>query len=321
MAFYPLSNRVKNFRDVLEATEIQLQESNVYCGHGYESPHDEAVALVLAAAQLPITTGSEILEKNVPDDVLERLATYLERRTLAREPTAYIIGKSWLGPLMFKADKRALIPRSPLREVIETGFSPWWQGSDQGSKQGSEWGKQVAEPRCIVDVCCGGGSLGLLAAWAFPHADVLLLDIDQDALALASENRAQHALANATLQQADLLSSVAENTADIILANPPYVDADDMAALPQEYLHEPSLALAAGNDGLDLVHTLMRQAALSLTHGGMLFLEVGNSWPALEQSYPNFPFTWLTFECGGHGVCVLSKSELNSLFGSTLSPT
>lgn len=287
---------LSTFSELLSRTELRLAQADICFGHGYECAHDEAVALVLAAANLPVTTGREILDR-APDKVTtERLEQFMRRRITNREPVAYITGRAWLGPLQFIADTRALVPRSPLMSVIESGFGPWWQGDD---------------PSSIVDVCCGGGSLGLLAAWAFPAAQVTLLDIDSAALSLAHENLALHALNNVTIDQGDLLEPIVDSqTVDIILANPPYVDAIDMANLPAEYLHEPRLALAAGTDGLDLVHRLLAQAAHLLSPVGLLFLEVGNSWEALEAAYPNCAFTWLELEAGGHGVCVLTRSEL-----------
>lgn len=286
---------VPSFKTVLLAAEQALIDANIYCGHGYDSPHDEAVALVLAAAQLPSTTGKEVLDMPWPPGAQERLTLFLEQRTGQRLPTAYIIGEAWLGPLMFKTDTRALIPRSPIMGLIGNVFEPWWQGG---------------APSHVVDVCCGGGSLGLLAAWTFPDARVSLLDIDPAALALAEENRQLHQLDNVSLQLGDLLAPVQGQKADIILANPPYVDAGDMASLPAEYHHEPRLALAAGDDGLDLVHRLLVQAADILTADGLLVLEVGNSWPALEQAYPDQVFIWLNPEVGGHGLCVLYGSDL-----------
>jgi ribosomal protein L3 glutamine methyltransferase len=229
------------------------------------------------------------------------LSDFVEQRVVQRKPVAYIIGRGWLGHLAFVSDTRALVPRSPLMEFVYDGFSPWWAGDAPGA---------------IVDVCCGGGSLGILAASVFPDAQVVCLDIDPGASAQARENIALHGLAGrVTTLRGDLLQPLAPLSADIILANPPYVDAEDMAALPPEYLWEPTLALAAGFDGLDLVHQLLRQAARVLKSDGCLFLEVGNSWPALEQAYPEFEFLWLEPACGGHGITALSASDLNTLLG------
>lgn len=288
---------MKTYRQVLIETEQTLINAGVFCGHGYESEHDEAVALVLAAAELPDNTGAEILDEAVPEAALVQLTDWVSQRTDARVPVAYLTGWAWLGPLKFRSDSRALVPRSPLMSVVMDGFEPWYQGPLDH----------------VVDVCCGGGSLGLLAAAGLPETKVTLLDIDDDALSLAQENRDLTGLASVTIAKSDLLSVLPDACCDVVLANPPYVDAQDMADLPPEYRHEPSLALEAGADGLDLVHRLLIDAYRVLHPEGVLFLEVGNSWPALETSYPQFAFCWLELASGGHGVCVINKGELSDL--------
>lgn len=298
-ALYGRVNTVLTYRDLLTETEQSLENATIHCGHGYESPHDEAVALVLAAADLPISTGVEILDLIVPEVVQARLSNWLHERIEQRRPVAYIIERAWLGALCFDCDERALVPRSPIMELVEEGFEPWLQNR---------------YPSHIIDVCCGGGSLGLLAAMHFADAKVTLADIDEQALALAHQNIVNHQLAErVSLQLGDLLGAFPPESADIILANPPYVDALDMACLPPEYHHEPRHALAAGEDGLDLVHRLLQQARDVLKPHGLLFLEVGNSWEALGQAYPHFPFLWLDLSCGGHGVTVLTHADLVSV--------
>ena len=294
--------RVQTFRDVLISTEQALLQGGVFCGHGYVDCHDEAVALVLAAACRDPESGTEILGQFVDDDSLRTLSDFLDQRIQGRVPTAYITGRAALGGLSFRCDKRALVPRSPLMAVVLDDYRPWFQG---------------AVPRRILDVCCGGGSLGLLAAFYEPDSEVFLMDLDEQALALAWLNLKDHSLPNAFCLRADLMTALAPGTADIILANPPYVDALDMNSLPPEYQHEPRVALAAGEDGLDLVHPLLQQAERVLAPGGVLFLEVGNSAPALEQAYPDLAFTWLALESGGHGVCAIGKSELGFLRTTT----
>lgn len=288
---------MKTYRQVLIETEQTLIKAAVFCGHGYESEHDEAVALVLAAAELPDNTGAEILDETMPEAALLQLADWVSKRTEERIPVAYLTGWAWLGPLKFRSDSRALVPRSPLMSVVMDGFEPWYHGPVDH----------------VVDVCCGGGSLGLLAAAGLPETKVTLLDIDDDALSLARENRQLTGLDSVTIAKSDLLAVLPDACCDVVLANPPYVDAQDMADLPPEYRHEPSLALEAGADGLDLVHRLLAEACRVLRPEGVLFLEVGNSWPALEASYPQVPFYWLELPCGGHGVCVINKGELSNL--------
>lgn len=282
------------FRDILISTQDQLVEAGVFCGHGYESEHDEAVALVLAAASLsPLETGTEILDEPYPYEAEKILSEFVGKRCLKRLPVAYIIGEAWLGPLCFKSDSRALVPRSPVAELVLNQLQPWYQG---------------ASPQVIVDVCCGGGSLGMLAKWVFPHSQVLLSDIDADAVSLAQENALSHNVD--VVVRADLLTWCADDSVDVILANPPYVDADDMQGLPAEYLHEPGLALAGGNDGLDLVRVMLVDAARILRLDGMLVLEVGNSVDALEELSPLLPPLWVELEQGGHGVAVFMARDL-----------
>ncbi len=291
---------MKTFRELLIDTEQQLLFADLFFGHGYDSAHDEAVALVLAAAALPVDTGAEILDIASTQQIVATLSEFLVRRIQNREPVAYIIGQAWLGPLMFKADRRAIIPRSPIMSSVMTGFAPWWPASRQ--------------PEVIIDLCAGGGSLGVLAAEVFPDARLYLLDIDASALALANENIIFHGVINrASVIQTDLLSALSAASADVILANPPYVDQADMDALPEEYRYEPRHALAAGFDGLDLVHRIIAEAAVVLRKPGLLILEVGNSWSTLEAAYPDFAFIWLEIAEGGHGVTVLDTDDLQRL--------
>lgn len=282
------------FRDTLTSTENQLLDAGVFCGHGYESEHDEAVALVLAAASLsPLETGTEVLDEVYPVEAEETLTKFLNARCDTRLPVAYITGEAWLGPLCFKSDSRALVPRSPVAEIVLNQFQPWYQGT---------------YPRVIVDVCCGGGSLGMLAKLVFPDAQVLISDIDGDAIELARENAAVHAV-DAVIR-ADLLTWCADGSVDVILANPPYVDAEDMRDLPPEYLHEPRLALSGGDDGMDLVRVMLVDAARILRAGGILILEVGNSIEALEGLSPLLSPLWVDLEQGGHGVAVFMAQDL-----------
>ncbi len=282
------------FRDILISTENQLINAAVFCGHGYESEHDEAVALVLAAASLsPFETGTEVLDKVYPAEAEEILVSYLSARCEERLPVAYITGEAWLGPLCFKSDRRALVPRSPVAELVLNELQPWYEGTS---------------PSVIVDVCCGGGSLGMLAKRVFPSAKVLLSDIDADAVDLARENAVLHEVD--AVVRADLLAWCADDSVDVILANPPYVDAEDMRDLPPEYFHEPGLALRGGEDGLDLVRVMLVDAARILRAGGILILEVGNSVEALEGLSPLLPPLWAELEQGGHGVAVFMAQDL-----------
>ncbi|MDB2377469.1 50S ribosomal protein L3 N(5)-glutamine methyltransferase [Luminiphilus sp.] len=282
------------FRDMLIDTEDALISAGVFFGHGYESAHDEAVALVLTAAdRSPTDTGTEILEVEYPEQARQRLDEFVSKRCVTRLPLAYITQVAWLGPLCFKSDARALVPRSPVASLIMSGFAPWYSGP---------------YPAVIVDVCCGGGSLGMLAKTVFPDALVVLSDLDRDALSLAQENREDHPVDG--IVRADLLSWCADRSVDIILANPPYVDAEHMQDLPPEYLHEPGLALDGGDDGLDLVSLLLWDAARILKPKGLLVLEVGYSVEALENLSEDLVPLWVELEHGGEGVAIFMAQDL-----------
>jgi len=282
------------FREILIDTEAELLNADVFFGHGYESAHDEAVALVLAAADLSLMdTSAAILDADYPSTASLKLRSFLNARCEERLPVAYITGEAWLGHLCFKSDERALVPRSPVAEVVLNAFEPWYQGPD---------------PQVIVDVCCGGGSLGMLAKSMFPTAQVLLSDLDHAALSLASENSQIHAVDG--IVRGDLLSWCQALCVDIIIANPPYVDARDMQGLPAEYHHEPGLALSGGDDGLDLVRVLLRDAARILRPTGLLILEVGNSFEALDELSEQLHPIWVELEQGGHGVAVFMAQDL-----------
>lgn len=288
------AEQMTTFREILIAAETELLSAELFFGHGYESAHDEAVALVLAAADCSLVdTNAAILDTGYPVTALPKLGSFLTARCQERLPVAYIIGEAWLGHLCFKSDARALVPRSPVAELVLNQFEPWYQGPD---------------PQVIIDVCCGGGSLGMLAKSLFPSTQVLLSDLDSAALSLASENSQIHAVD--AIVRADLLSWCGSSCVDIIIANPPYVDADDMQELPAEYRHEPGLALAGGDDGLDLVRVLLTDAARILRPTGLLILEVGTSFGALDDLSDQLHPIWVDLAYGGHGVAVFMAQDL-----------
>ena len=280
----------------------RLENSEVFFGHGTDNPWDEAVQLVLAAAGLPAGADASVLSLALDAESFGRISELLARRIQQREPLPYLLGKAWFAGLEFRCDRRAIIPRSPLAELILDDYRPWYAGPQPGR---------------LLDLCCGGGCIGLAAAHYQPTMMVDLVDLDPQALELAAENAAQLGLeARANIICADLFAGLGTQRYDIILSNPPYVDATDLASMPAEYLHEPELALGSGTDGLHLTRRILAGAADHLQQHGLLVVEVGNSWPALEQLYPEVAFTWLEFEQGGHGVFVLSAKELQDYSAS-----
>jgi len=290
-----------NAKTVLEAihqVEKILVESDVYCGHGTDNTWDEAVFLVLGACNFPLTSGEEVAELELSVFQRERVQVWLERRAIDREPLAYISGTAWFGGLEFLCDKRALVPRSPLAEVIQHRFEPWHTGPVDK----------------VLDLCCGGGSLGLLTAVEFERVRVVLADIDHDALTLAQDNIVHLGLSErAELVKSDVMTGFSRQTFDVVLCNPPYVDQGDMATLPAEYLHEPGVALASGGDGLDFTRALLAQLPTFLHDQSTVFLELGNSWEHFDALFQEYPITWLEFEQGGWGVCALSKFDIEEL--------
>jgi ribosomal protein L3 glutamine methyltransferase len=208
----------------------------------------------------------------------------------------YLTGEAWFAGMPFYVNPSVLIPRSPIAELIERGFYPWAH----------------TPPERVLDLCCGGGCIGIACANYLPDTRVDLADISSDALVVAEDNIRRYGLEErVSCYQGDLFSALPEGRCyDLIVCNPPYVDAADMASLPAEYLHEPVLALAAGKDGLDLLRVILAQAADYLNEQGILIVEVGNSWQALEQAFPHLPFMWFEFERGGHGVFLLDRAQL-----------
>lgn len=281
-------------RDFVRWGTSRFTEAGLWFGHGTDNAWDEAVVLVCAALHLPLQSGPNVLDARLLDSEKRRVLEFLERRVEERVPAPYITGEAWFAGLKFQVDERVLVPRSPFAELIEQGFSPWL----------------VRAPERILDLCTGSGCIGIACALAFPGAEVDLADISVDALDVAEANIAQHELERRVRTVETDLCDGLEEAYDLIVCNPPYVDADDYAAMPDEYHSEPALALAAGPDGLDLVHRLLREAADWLQDDGLLFVEVGNSALALEERYPEIPFTWVELERGGDGIFVLTRDEL-----------
>ncbi len=286
-----------NVGEALEYCTAELERSRVFFGHGADSAWDEAVQLVLTVVDLPLSADERVLSHPVSRQQRDRLNALLTQRIDQRIPMAYLLGRAWFAGLELRCDERAIIPRSPIGELIVEGFAPWYSGPAVAS---------------VLDLCCGGGAIGLATAHHFPEARVDLVDLDPRALELARENVGLLDLSGRVeLIQSDLFSLLADRRYDLILSNPPYVDASDLASMPEEYHHEPVLALASGIDGLDITRRVLAQAADYLLPRGLLIVEVGNSWKALEQAFPRVPFTWIDLEQGGHGVFALSAKELH----------
>ncbi|HWV13904.1 MAG TPA: 50S ribosomal protein L3 N(5)-glutamine methyltransferase [Cellvibrio sp.] len=269
--------------------------ASLYFGHGTDNAWDEAEQLVLHAIHLLPPLGDEWLGARLTRSERERVLENLQRRIQERIPAAYITGQAWFAGLCFHVDERVLVPRSPLAELIQQHFAPWLK----------------REPGRILDLCTGSGCIGIACAHYFPEAEVQLSDISYDALAVAEENIQLHGLQDRVFAlQSDLFAGLQGQKFDLIVSNPPYVDAEDLASMPDEYHAEPEIGLGSGDDGLDFTRRLLREASDYLTPDGILVVEVGNSWVALEAAYPSLAFTWVEFERGGHGVFLLAAQDL-----------
>jgi len=292
-----LCDDLHTVRDFIRWTISRCNQANIFQGHGYDDLWDEAVALVLYAIDLPWDTDPRVQDGRLTRTEKHKTIGLLKRRILERTPTAYLTGIGWFVGLPFNVDERVLIPRSPIGELIEQQLQPWIEPDSVNS---------------LLDMCTGSGCIGIACAAAFPNAAVECTDISQDALAVAKQNVALHGMEEqVNLIYSDLFDALDGRCYDVIVSNPPYVDALDMASLPDEYKHEPELALEAGSDGLDLVRKMLADLSRHLNPGGIAIIEVGNSWQALEEAYPGVPFTWLEFERGGHGVFLLTKEQID----------
>jgi ribosomal protein L3 glutamine methyltransferase len=283
-------------RDAIQQSQHVLEDAGVYFGHGTDNALDEAAWLVSHAAGLPPDFSDQLLDQVLTEAQYQAAMALLEKRITSRLPAAYLLEEAWFAGHRFYVDARVLVPRSPIAELIRDQFRPWLE---------------PGQVRYVLDLCTGSGCIAIATALALPEAQVDAVEISRDALNVARINVASYDLASRlALVESDLFSALTGRRYDLIVSNPPYVDAEDMAALPEEYRHEPALGLAAGEDGLALVIPMLQQAPAYLNPQGVLIVEVGNSAAALQARFPQVPFTWLEFSQGGEGVFLLEASQL-----------
>lgn len=288
--------RLRTIRDIVRFGASAFNEAGLCFGHGTDNAVDEALALALHALHLDYSLEREFLDCVLTDAEVGRIYELFRRRIEERRPAAYLTGQTQFAGFRFAVDERVVIPRSPFAELVLRRFEPWLDPAGVGR---------------ILDLACGSGCIGIACAHLFPESEVDLADRDADALAVAAQNVAAHGLeARTRILRGDLFSALGASRYDLIVCNPPYVDAASYAALPPEYAHEPRVGLESGAEGLDYALAVLAAAAQHLAEDGLLFLEVGEARPALERRRPRLALTWVDLEHGGEGIAMISKAEL-----------
>ena len=291
-----IANELLTIRDFIRFSVSCFEASEIFCGHGTQNTYDEAVWLILGALQLPHDSLNNFLDARLTLKERHQLVSLIHRRTNDRVPTAYLINEAWLGEYKFYVDERVIVPRSFIAELLREQLYPW-----------------VENPEAIehaADICTGSGCLAILLADAFPNAFIDAVDLSTKALEVATINVNDYELeSQIQLIQSDLLVELKDKKYDLIISNPPYVNAPSMQSLPEEYHREPEIALASGSDGLDHVRTLLDQAKHHLTENGLLIVEIGHNREALEIAFPRLPFIWLEVSAGDQFVFLLRKSD------------
>ena len=284
-------------RDWLRLAVSAFTEAKLSFGHGSANAYDEAAYLILHTLHLPLDTLAPFLDARLTAKEKNALRTLFTQRVEKRLPAAYLTHEAWLGEFRFYVDERVIVPRSFIAELLQQQLSPWVENPDQ--------------IKTVLDMCTGSGCLAILAAHAFPNATVDAVDISLGALNVAQRNIDDYKLNDRiSLIESDLFANLQGKKYDVILSNPPYVDAASVASLPKEYLHEPKLALGSGSDGLDATRFILNLAGQYLSKNGVLIVEIGHNRDALEVAYPQLPFTWLEVSAGDEFVFMLHKNNL-----------
>lgn len=287
---------LKTIKDFVRWGASRFNEAGLFFGHGTDNAIDEAAHLVLSGLHLEPGLSAAFHDCRLTPAESWVVAALIERRLVERVPAAYLTGCAWFAGLEFIVDEHVLVPRSPIAELIEAGFHPWIEPDRVGR---------------VLDLCTGSGCIGIAAAVYLPDADVDLVDISAEALAVARRNVERHGVEDRVrVLESDLFETLGGNRYDVIVSNPPYVSRAELESLPAEYHREPSLGLLGGEDGLDIVVRILSEADHFLTEDGILIVEVGSSAQALERRFPEVTFTWLDFERGGDGVFLLTRQQL-----------
>lgn len=282
-------------QDILRWAVSRFNAANLYYGHGTDNPWDEAMQLILPSLFLPLDTSEYIHTSRLTSSERKCIVELVTRRVNERIPIAYLTNKAWFCGMEFYVDERVLVPRSPIGELINNRFNALLPHP----------------PRRILDMCTGSGCIAIACSYAFQEAEVDAVDISSEILEVACRNIKAHDVEHRVLPIcSDLFHNIPIIQYDLIVTNPPYVDAQDISNLPQEFCFEPKIGLVAGDDGLKLVRRILSYAPNYLSDDGVLICEVGNSMTHLVKQYPDIPFSWIDFENGGVGVFMLTKKQL-----------
>ncbi len=297
--FEQAQSELSTLRDLMRFAVSRFNEANLFFGHGTDNAWDEAAYLLLHSLHLPVDQLDPYMDARLTSGERTAALNLIRRRMTERLPASYPTHEAWLGDYRFYVDERVIVPRSHIAELLREQLSPW-----------------VDDPwaiRRVLDMCTGSGCLAILAAEAFPEATVDAVDLSPDALAVAERNVKDYALEERVrLIQSDAFSAIPREKYDLIISNPPYVNAESMASLPDEYRREPEMALASGEDGLDFVRNLLKEASHHLTPDGVLVVEIGHNKDELERAFPRLSFVWLDTSAGDRFVFMLRRKDLNA---------
>jgi ribosomal protein L3 glutamine methyltransferase len=290
-------------RDLLRFGVSRFNEAKLFFGHGSTNAYDEAVYLLLHTLHLPIDQLDPWLDARVLESERDLVLSIFKRRVKERLPAAYLTNEAWLGEHKFYVDKRVIVPRSYIAELLRDDLQPWIQDAESVDS--------------VLDLCTGSGCLAILAALSFPNAVVEAVDLSPDALDVARRNIQDYRLeSRVKLIESDMNKALKNRKYDLIISNPPYVTEESMGALPDEYRHEPMMALASGEDGLDHVRVILENAPKHLKDDGVLIVEVGHNREGVEAAFPDIPFVWPETSAGDGVVFLLNKAEIEERMGS-----
>ncbi|MBN3762881.1 50S ribosomal protein L3 N(5)-glutamine methyltransferase [Burkholderia sp. Ac-20365] len=286
-------------RDVLRYAVSRFNQAGLAFGHGSSNAYDEAAYLVLHTLHLPIDLLEPFLDARLTDEEIQSVLKVVERRAADRVPAAYITQEAWMHGYRFHVDERVIVPRSFIGELLQDGLQPYVEDPEQVG--------------AVLELCTGSGCLAILAAHAFPNADIDAVDLSPAALEVAARNVHDYELdERVALFEGDLYAPLAERRYDVIITNPPYVNAESMKELPAEYKHEPEMALAGGADGMDIVRRIIAEARNWLTDEGVLVVEIGNERAHVEAAFGGLDLVWMSTSAGDDNVFLIQASDLPS---------